>query len=43
MPSNINHLPKLKILNCYDYCVIDQKGINDLLLIEELNTSDNKK
>ena len=41
--KNVNHLTKLKILNCSWNCGIDQKGIKDLQLIEELNANVNKK
>ena len=37
--TNVNHLTKLKILNCSYYCGINQKGIKDLKLIEELNAN----
>ena len=41
--KNVNHLSKLKILDCSYNCGIDQEGIKDLQLIEELNANDNKK
>ena len=41
--KNVNHLTKLKILNCSNACGIDQEGIKDLQFIEELNASGNEK
>ena len=41
--TNVNHLSKLKILNCFRDCGIDQEGIKNLQLIEELDASYNKK
>ena len=40
---NVNHLTKLKILDCYGDCGIDQEGSKDLQFIEELFAYDNKK
>ena len=40
---NVNHLTNLKKLYCHGGCGIDQEGIKDLQLIEELNANDNKK
>ena len=36
-------MTKLKILKCCDDCGIDQEGIKDLQLIEELDAFSNKK
>ena len=41
--KNINHLTKLKILDCSWNCGIDQEGIKELQLIEELNANNNEK
>ena len=41
--KNVNHLTNLKILNCSYYCGIDQEGIKDLRLIEELYANLNEK
>ena len=41
--KNVNHLTKLKILDCSRNCGIDQEGIKDVQLIEELYTNNNKK
>ena len=40
---NVNHLTNLKILDCCKYCGIDQEGIKDLQLIEELYANRMKK
>jgi hypothetical protein len=41
--KNVNHLIKLKILDCSYDCGIDQEGIKDLKLIEKLYALGNKK
>ena len=41
--KNVNYLSKLKILYCSCDCGIDQEGIKDLQLIEELYSDDNEK
>ena len=41
--KNVNHLSKLKILDCSGDCGIDQEGIKDLQLIEKLYAINNNK